>query len=209
MDRDATVGTWCALDRAAAIVAADRELAAGATSLRRVILDFAEAGGADDEIYDACAQLGRMVAARGGSPSFASGTMDRAAASLGVTAAPWLAGARAAVAEAFTATMLDHARHEALKSWEFPRCAVALHDQAIAIAAGLPSDDPELLSEWAARIAREAALQGVRRAIVSGSGAALAAVHDALEVVGVEATDAPASGRAPGAPASGQAGSRT
>jgi hypothetical protein len=196
MDRDATVATWCALDQAAALVAADRELATAATSLRRVILDFAEAGGADEEIYDACAQLGRLAAERGGSPSFASGTMDRAAASLGVTAAPWLAGARAAVAEAFTATVLEQARHDALQRWEFPRCAVVLPDHAIAIAAGHPSDDAEVLSEWAARIAREAALQGVRRAIVSGSGAALAAVHDALEVVGVEATDAPASGHA-------------
>jgi hypothetical protein len=190
MDRDAAIATWCALDHASALGPADREIAGTGASLRAVILEFAQAGGDDEEIYDACAQLGRMVAEQGGSPSFASGTMDHAAQALGVPGAAWLAASRAAVTEAFIEALLEKTRQESRTSWEFPRCAVALAAQSIAIAAGYPSDDAELLAEWAARIASEAALRGVRRAIVSGPGPARAAVLDALAVVGIESTDA-------------------
>ena len=56
----------------------------------------------------------------------------------------------------------------------------------IAIAAGFPSDDPELLREWAAHVAKGAALLGVRQAFIAGPDAARAAVADALDLVGIE-----------------------
>lgn len=184
-DRETAVRAWCALDRARALVAADHEIAEGASALRAVILDFARAGGSDDEIYDACALLGRLIAQRGGSPTLASSTADNAAQALGEHEAPWLSDARAAVAEGFTLALADLARLDTLRTWDFPRCAVPLPGGAVAIAAGNPSDDPEVLAEWAARIAKEAAMRGVRRAYVAGSDAARAAVRDALDVVGI------------------------
>jgi hypothetical protein len=63
---------------------------------------------------------------------------------------------------------------------------VSLPGNVIAIAAGLPSDDPETIGEWAAHVAKAAALRGVRQAFVEGPDAARVAVEDALDVVGIE-----------------------
>ena len=188
-DRDAVVVAWCALDRTAALLAADRELADAAAPLRGMVVDFARDGGSDEEIYDACAHLGRMIGQRGGSPTFAALTMDHAAAAMDLGPAAWLAGARAAVAEGFTAAVLEKAREEALSTWDFPRCAVPLPDHGIAIAGGHPSEDSEVLAEWAARVAKAAALGGARRAHVAGSPAAREALREALEIVGIDAAE--------------------
>jgi hypothetical protein len=185
-DPEALVAVWCNLDRRAALVEADREVVEASRPLRATIAGFALAGGSDEEIYDACAALGRLIAQRGGSPTLASATIDNAGEALGVRPAAWLAPGRAAVAEAFTRAVLERAHQEALHGWEFPRCAVLLPGGVIVIAAGFPSDDPELLADWAARIAKAAALKGVRQAFVSGPDAPRAAVEDALDVVGIE-----------------------
>jgi hypothetical protein len=184
-DSEALVAAWCDLDRRAAVLEADREILDASRSLRAVIAGFALAGGSDEEIYDACAALGRLIAQRGGSPTLASVTIDHAGDALGVRPAAWLASGRAAVAEGFTRTLLERMQQDTLESWDFPKCVVSLPSDVIAIAAGLPSDDPELVAEWAARIAKAAALQGTRQAYVQGPDGPRAAVEDALELVGI------------------------
>jgi hypothetical protein len=190
-DRDAILAAWSAKDRARAVLPADREIVEASAAVRALVVDLALAGGPEDELYDACAVLGRLVAQRGGSPTLASVTLDHAADALDARTAPWLVPGRAAVAEGFAATLVEGARREAMAAWEFPACAVPLGQAALAIAAGHPSDDDEVLAAWAARVGKAAALAGVRRAVVSGSERACAALVDALTLVGIEVNTAP------------------
>lgn len=117
----------------------------------------------------------------------ASLTIDHACEALGTPGAPWMAPARAAVAEGFAMALTEEARREAASGWEFPGCAVALGEGALALAAGHPSDDDEVLAAWAARVANAAALKGVRRAIVAGPEQPRAALAEALAIAGIEA----------------------
>jgi hypothetical protein len=181
----AVVDAWCALDAQAALHAADREAIAASRAMRALVVEFARAGGPDDEIFDACATLGRLFAQHGGSGTLAASTIDHAASALGDRDVAWVRPGRAAVVEAFTAAVLEDARQASLRSWEPPACVVVMLDGSIAIAAAYPSTDPEELSAWAARIAYAAALKGVRRATIAGPPLARRAVEEALDVVGV------------------------
>jgi hypothetical protein len=193
--RTAILAAWADADRARAVLPADREIIEASASLRELIVDVLMARGHLDELYDACSMLGRLIASRGGSPTFASATLDGASEALsakdGAKDAPWLVAARATVVESFSAALAENARREADQGWEFPSCAVPLGQAAVAIAAGLPSDDDEQIAAWAARVAKAAALSGVRRAVVSGSERACAALLDAFALVGVEANETP------------------
>lgn len=186
MKTDDILRAWAEKDRARAVIPADREFVDASESPRALIVELATAGGSGDELYDACLMLGRLVAQRGGSPTLASSTLDHAAEALGTPSAPWLPAARAAVAEGFVAATVEQARNEAMQSWEFPSCVIPLGEAALAIAAGHPSDDEEVLAAWAARVAKAAALSGVRRAVVAGGERARAALLDALGLVGIE-----------------------
>ncbi len=190
-DRDAILAAWCEKDRARAVLPADREIVDASAAVRALIVDLVLAGGPEDELYDACAVLGRLVAQRGGSPTLASVTLDHAADVLDAHAARWLVPGRAAVAEGFAAALVEDARRESMLAWEFPSCAVPLGQAALAIAAGHPSDDDEVVAAWAARVGKAAALAGIRRAVVSGGERATAAVVDALTLVGIEVNTAP------------------
>jgi hypothetical protein len=190
-DREALLAAWSAKDRGRAVLPADRAIVEDSASIRALIIDVMLAGGPEDELYDACAVLGRFIAQRDGSPTLASVTLDHAAEVLELGAAPWLAPARAAVAEGFTATVVEDAQLEALRTWEYPSCVVPLGQAGLAIAAGHPSDDEEILAAWAGRLAKAAALAGIRRAVVSGGELATAALVDALTLVGIEVNSAP------------------
>ena len=76
-------------------------------TLRALIVDLVIASGPADELYDACAVLGRLIAERGGSPTIASATLERAGRALGASDAPWLVPARAAVLEGFAAALSE------------------------------------------------------------------------------------------------------
>jgi hypothetical protein len=184
-DRDAIVEAWCAKDRARAVLPADRAIVDGSGAPRALIVDLVLSGDPEDELYDACGVLGRMIAQRAGSPTLASATVDHAAEAMGLRGAPWLSPARAAVAEGFAGALVEEAGREAAQAWEYPNCTVKLPDGTMAIAAGHPSDDEETLAAWAGRVAKEAALQGVRRAAVSGNPSARAAVIEALGLAGI------------------------
>jgi hypothetical protein len=81
---------------------------------------------------------------------------------------------------------VDDARREAAQAWEYPNCVVPLAGTTMAIAAGHPSDDEEVIAAWAGRVAKAAALKGVRQVTLSGTEAARAALVDALGLVGIE-----------------------
>src|SRR5271166_4832541 len=185
-NRDAIVETWCAKDRARAVLPADRAIVDGSTAPRTLIIDLVLSGDPEDELYDACGVLGRLIAQRAGSPTLASATLDHAAEALGLPHATWLGPARAAVAEGFAGALIEEARRESAQAWEYPSCAVHLGDSGMAIAAGHPSDDDELLAAWAGRVAKAAALKGVRVATVAGNEASRSALIEALGLVGIE-----------------------
>jgi hypothetical protein len=185
MKTEDVLRAWADKDRAVVVLPADRE-AVEASAPRALIVERAIAGGPEDELYDACLMWGRLLGQRGASPTFASSSLEHAAEALGARSAPWLPAARAAVAEGFVAAMVEDARDQAMHSWEYPSCVVPLGEAALAIAAGHPSDDDEVLAAWAGRVAKAAAMSGVRRAVVAGGERARAALLDALGLVGIE-----------------------
>jgi hypothetical protein len=199
-DREALVSAWSARDHARAVLRADHVIIDESVGARALVADLVlsetpgdgttasppERGRSMDELYDACAVIGRLIAQRGGSPTLASATIDGLCEVTGTRDAPWAAPARAAVAEGFAGTLVEGARRESMQAWEYPSCAVPLGQAAVAIAAGHPSDDDEVIAAWAARVAKAAALTGVRRAVVSGSERAKGAVVEACQLVGIE-----------------------
>ena len=182
----AAIDRWVAADLAAAVLPADRAFVAESAGVRALIVGLAQETPPSDELFDACAVLGGLVAQHGGSPTLASATFEHAIDVLGSRSAPWVGAARGAVAEGFTRVVLDQAHREAMAAWEFPHCVVSIDAGVVAVAASHPSNDPEAVSEWAARVAKNAALGGVRRAIVSGRDAQ--AIVDSLAIMGIPAS---------------------
>jgi hypothetical protein len=189
MDPDKLVVAWSERDHARALVPADHAAIDATSAARTFVVERILAGGHAD-LFHACLVLGRLLAAHGASPTLASATIDSA---IDATQArgEWIGSARAALAEGYGAARLDHARAEALRAWDYPRCAVRLDDVTTAFAAGAPEDDEEALGEWAARVAVAAQRDKVRRAIVGGSPPARAALEDALAFAGIEVVETP------------------
>lgn len=202
------VATWLDRDLAHGILPIDREIVASTHSLRALILDLLDIRGdgaadgvsrgpqgSDRDLWSACLVMGRAIAEGGGSATLASCTMESAldvVAASSPCAADWLAPARAALFEGYVAATRELHRHRAEGAWEYPRCAVALGDATIAIAVGFPEGDDEALEAWAARVAHDAALDGVRRAIVADGehcGPARAALDSALSLAGIRVHD--------------------
>jgi sirohydrochlorin ferrochelatase len=155
------------------------------SSVRKVIVELARHEGRDEELYDACAVLGRLLAECGGSPTLCALTLDHAAQALGALESPWLVAARAALVEGYTRALRERARLAGLAAWDFPACAVRVDNATVAIAAGLPSDDEESIATWAARTANAVARAGYRRALASGPERCRGALSEALGVAGI------------------------
>lgn len=183
---DLLVDAWCARDRALAFLEADRVVIEATREPRALILERIRGGAPDADLFHACAVLGRLIAAHGGSPSLASGTIESAREILPELEGGAARGARAALAEGFVAARAEAAFAEARERWEYPACVVPLEDATVAIAAGYPEEDEDALAAWAARVASEVARAGYRRAILAGSEKARALVADALELAGVK-----------------------
>jgi hypothetical protein len=183
---DAALVAWTEADKRATFSLRDHEVIDATLSIRALIVELARREPVDDDLYDACASLGRLVARQHGSPTLASATIDHACTALGVTTATWRVGARAAVWEGFSATLRETIRAETLGAWEFPRCVVSIDDTSIAVAAGHPIAEREVLEAWAARTAKSAAIHGIRRAFVSGPEGPRRAMAEALSVAGIE-----------------------
>jgi hypothetical protein len=183
--RDAIVTAWSEADAACAVLPEDREAIAQSAGVRALVVDLVTSGADPDEVFDACAVLGRLVAQHRGSPTLAASMIDHAADALSARGAAWVEPARASLVEAFTADSVSQAVAAALQTWEFPHCTVPLGPGAIAVAAGYPCDDREALGTWAARVAQASALQGVRQATVAGPDPARCALAEAFATVGV------------------------
>ena len=183
------VDAWCAHDAKRAFLPTDLEVVDATRSLRALVVEETAPGGRD--LMNACARLGRMIAERGGSPSLVAATADGLGTALGADAALDLHGVRVAIAEGFAAAQLDMARAEALAAWDPPFCVVPVDDTTIAVAAGFPNDDHDVLEAWSAKIAQAALASGARSAFVAGRSAAVRAVTDALTLVGVAVVSGP------------------
>ncbi len=185
------VADWCARDRKRAFLPVDHEIIDSTTSVRALIVEQLASGGEPSrDLFHAWGVLGRLLASRGGSPSLAAATVDGAWEAVGAGEGGWVVPARAALAEAYATTRKEMSRADSLARWEYPTCAVPLHEGIIAVAAGYPDDDEDALAAWAARVANAAALGGVRRAVLSGSPSARAALTEAFGVVGIELLEA-------------------
>jgi hypothetical protein len=186
MDRDAATETWSRMDRQAAVGPADGAAVDASAALRSLVVDLAGGSGSEDDLFDACARLGRLLAEAGASPTLAAVTLEHGRRALGASPAPaWTAPAHAALAEGYAAALAERAQRDAAAAWEYPRCRVWVAPGVAAIAAGLPDDDEEAATAWSARVARAAALDGARRAIVDGREPARSALVDALELAGI------------------------
>ena len=189
-DRDEALRKWSEAERRTALTPADQAAVDAAVSVRATILDFALRRGQDEELYDACAVYGRLLAESGASPSLAATAIDRACDVLGEPSGAWATAARAAMAEGFSRARDEVARNAAYASWDFPAPAVRLDATTLAIAASHPSDDEETLAAWAAKAARSAAFTGIRRVVVSGRERPRAALAEALAIAGILCVEA-------------------
>jgi hypothetical protein len=178
---------WCTRDIARALLPADHLLARAPSAARALVVERVREpdGGSSRDLYNACAVHGFLIGKDGGSATLAAGTIDSLHDVLRAANAPWLAAARAAVLEGYVTARLDAAGDEAKRRWEYPRCAVRFKKNAVALVAGFPDDDGEELAEWAARVARAAVADSVRRARIAGSQKATIALCDALALAGV------------------------
>jgi protein-disulfide isomerase-like protein with CxxC motif len=190
---EALAASWSANDHARAFLKTDHDVIDSTSAVRALIVEhlLGRRGDPDSkperDLFHAFGVLGRLVASRGGSPSLAAITVDGGLEVVGdAHDAAWILPARAALAEGYASTRRDLARAEATARWEFPTCAVPLHDGIIAIAAGYPDEDEDALAAWAGRVANAAVLAGTRRVVIAGPAAARAALAETLNVAGIE-----------------------
>jgi hypothetical protein len=186
-----TVNAWADKDRRSTFSVGDHEAIDATFAIRELIVDLALRQPGDDDLYDACASLGRLMARQHASPTLVSATVDHARDAFGAANGAWLIGSRAAVLEGYSAARGEMAEEQARLAWEFPTCSVVLAEGDIAIAAGYPSDEHGVLAAWAARTAKSAALAGARRAFVSGPEGPRRAMTEALCVAGICVVDRP------------------
>jgi hypothetical protein len=192
-DVDLILAAWRDHDVARALHPADRAIVEQTRAARALVVEHALAG-AERDLFNACAVLGRLIAQQGGSPTMAVATVDGAVAAIGAAAATWAAPARAAVAEGFAAALAERLQAEARGRWEAPRCVVRVDGTTVAIAGGYPEDDGEALAAWAERVALQCGRLGARRAVIAGTEQAMAALADALGALGVEVLPAGGAG---------------
>lgn len=184
------VDAWCREDTARALIPVDREIVEQTRSIRALLCEEAVSRGKGHELLNAAARLGRMIGERGGSPTLLASTADGFECALAENADDFdleldLRGVRVALAEGFAAALLDLAKSESLATWDPPHGIVRIDATTVAIAAGFPDDDHELLAAWSARVTQWVLANKKRNAIVSGRPAAVGALVDALTLVGV------------------------
>ena len=183
---DRRVDAWCAHDRKRALIPVDHEIIEATRTQRALVCEEATARGKERDFLSACDRLGRMIGERGGSPTLIASTADGLVEALrGAPSEIDIAHARVALAEGFAAALLDIARADALAKWDPPSCIVCIDGTTVAIAAGFPDDDHDLLMAWSARVTQWVLADKKRNAIVSGRPAAVHALVDALTLVGV------------------------
>ena len=192
MTLEDSLAAWAKLDAARALHPADH-LALRSTEPARSLVAELLLAGAERDLWNACARLGGMMADEGASPSLASGTIDNAAAALGVTDSTRIAPARASLLEGYVASVRELERGSAAAAWDYPNCVVKIEDGVVAIACGRPTDDHDALTAWAERVASKLSKAKIKRAILEGGDTARSELASALELVGIALGPAPAS----------------
>jgi len=188
-DAATAVEVWRDHDLQHAIHVADRE-AIGTTEAARVLV-LEHLARPSRDLWSACAQLGRLLADAGASPTLAAATIDGALRAYGPAAESLASSARAAVTEGYVGRVRDIERAAACRSWTYGACVVEIGERKIAVAAGYPDDDG--IVDWAAEIASKAARNGVKAANVHGREAVRRELSAAFELVGIRVLDVPAS----------------
>ena len=183
------LAAWAEHDGEHALHVADRDAIRATEAARALVLELLAGSSASRDLYSACARLGRLLAERGASPSLAATTIDGAVRALEHVKSSFdrdrIPSARSSLAEGFVAVVVDGERALARSAWEYPACAVRLGPTDVGLAAGFPSDDPEALGDWAARVALAASRDGYRQATLSGADAARSELASALGLVGI------------------------
>lgn len=184
---------WEQKDLAVAALAKDREAAKEARGLRELVIDLVLSAAAPQrELLTALHALGHLLGEKGATPSYVSLTMDSGRAVLSPVDAERLGpSARAAVAEGYFGALRDTLAQEALAAWFPPAGIVRLSADAFAVAAQLPSREPEDVSEWATRVARHLKAQGARTAHIDGAPELLGELKDTLLLAGIDVANAP------------------
>lgn len=173
---------WNAAD--AAVHPTDQAAITATEPARALVLDLLAREPTRD-LYNACARLGVLLAEHGASPTLAAGTIDTAAAALGVTGT---AAPRAALVEGYVARLRDDAHEAALRSWDYPACVVPLDGEpkTVAVTCFLPTDDPEALADWAGRTATRLSKDRVKHVVLAGRVPAVTELKSALALLGIE-----------------------
>ncbi len=201
---------WEQKDLAVAAVAKDRDAAKEARGLRELVCDLVLSAAAPQrELLTALHALGQLLGEKGATPSYVSLTMDSARAVLAPADADRLGpSARAAVAEGYVAALREASAREALAQWLPPAGIVRLSADAFAVAAQLPSQEPDDISEWATRIARHLKERGARTAQIDGDPDLLTELKDTLLLAGIDVATPPAGPQGSGGGGAGGAGER-
>lgn len=183
---------WAKLDTARALHPADH-LALRSTEPARSLVIELLAGGAERDLWNACARLGQMLADEGASPSLASGMIDNAAFAASISDVARVGPARASLLEGYVAAVRESERSSAAATWDYPNCVVKIEDGIVAVACSRPTDDADALTAWAERVASKLSKAKVKRAILEGGDIARSELASALELVGIALGPAPAS----------------
>jgi hypothetical protein len=189
-DAERALAIWREHDGAQALHGPDRDAVRATETLRSLVLELLARPGRGRDLYNACAQLGRLLADAGASPSLTVSSLDGAVRALGelgvVCDEARLSPARASVAEGYFAAVVAAEAAKARGAWEYPACAVKVAPTTVAIAAGYPTDDGEALADWSARVALCVSRDGYKQAILRGAESAKNELGQALTLVGVE-----------------------
>jgi hypothetical protein len=192
----ALADAWERNDESMAAVALDRTAAAEARGRRELVCDLLLTEAPTRELLTALHAYGRLLAERGASPSVLSVTIDGARAAVGEKYATALGpSARAAVTEGYFAATREALGADALRAWDPPACIARIGEGVFAVAARLPSAEPDEVDAWATRVARWLVAQKATTAIVDGDARLVREVSDAVKLAGIE-VEAPADAEA-------------
>jgi len=183
---------WEQKDIVVAALAKDRDAARDARGLRELVCDLVLSAAAPQrELLTALHSFGHFLGEKGATPSYVSLTMDSARAVLGTDAERLGPSERASVAEGYFAAVRETIAHESLREWLPPTGIVRLSTDAFAVAAHLPSHEPEDVSEWVTRVARHLKERGAKTAHIDGDAHVLGELKDTLLLAGIDVATPP------------------
>jgi hypothetical protein len=183
----ALADAWEKNDESMAAVALDRAAATEARGRRELVCDLLLTDAPPRELLTALHAYGRLLAERGASPSVLSVTIEGARAAVGEKYAAALGpSARAAVTEGYFAAAREAFGEEALHAWDPPACIARIGDDAFAVAAHLPTREPDDVDAWVTRIARWLVARKAARVVVDGDPELVREVCDAVRLAGID-----------------------